>query len=148
MPLLFLIAGLLLIITVIRGTTIDFASRLRTDVSGGFLKWLAAIVLIGALGYARPLQEPSRYLLALIAIVILLSNGGGFVSMFAQQISGAGSQPVTPATPAGGNSNLPAIPIQTGNGTASSIPGGGSASGGGVSPLGAVSALSSVLPFL
>jgi hypothetical protein len=121
MPVLFLVAGLLLIVTAIRGTTGDFASRLQSDVSGGFLKWVAAIVVVGAIGYAPGLKEPSRYLLALVAIVILLSNGSGFISKFAQQIQNPGT--ATTAAPAGGNANLPAIPVQTQtqtSGTASS----------------------------
>lgn len=111
MPLLFLVAGLILIVTVVRGTTGQFYGALRDDISGGYLKWLAAILVIGILGYVKPLQEPSRYLLGLVALVILLTRGGGFISAFAQQISSPGT--ATPTAQAGGNPNLPAIPVQT-----------------------------------
>lgn len=127
MPLLFLVIGLILIVTVVRGTLGDFAANLKSDLTGGFLKWVAAIIVIGALGYAAPLKEPSRYLLALVALVIMLTNGTGFISKFAQQISNPGTSPA-PA-PAGGNANLPSIPVSSGSGSSSSSGGG---SGGGL----------------
>lgn len=120
-------------VTVIRGTVGDFASQLSQDVSGGYLKWLAAILVIGALGYVDTLKEPSRYLLGLVALVILLTNGAGFVSMFAQQIQNPGQ--ATAATPAGGNANLPAIPIQSqggGGGQSAGQQGGAGSTLGGI----------------
>lgn len=135
MPLLFLVAGLILIVTAIRGTTSSFASRLSGDVSSaGFLKWLAAILVIGALGYAPPLKEPSRYLLALVALVILLTNGAGFISQFVQQLENPGT--ATPPAPAGGNPNLPAIPVQTSGGV-NAQPGSGNVGGGAIPGAGA-----------
>lgn len=148
MPLLFLVAGLILIVTVVRGTTGDFASLLAQDVSSGYLKWLAAILAIGLLGYAAPLREPSRYLLALVALVIFLTNGAGFVSMFVQQIENPGT--ATTASPPGGNANLPAIPVQT---TGSGSGGGGGTSGGPLAsatsnPLGTFASLAPLLSAL
>lgn len=132
MPLFFLVVGLLLIVTVVRGTVGDFSHLLAEDVSGGFLKWLAAILVIGILGYAKPFQEPSRYLLGLVALVVLLTKGSGFVSMLGQQLSNPGQ--ATPTQQAGGNPNLPGIPIQSSGG--SSGPQSGQTGGlpGGISP--------------
>lgn len=145
MPLLFLIIGLVLIDTVVHGTTFALARQLSTDINGGFLKWLAAIVVIGALGYAEPLKEPSRYLLALVFLVIMLTQGTGFISMFIQQIENPGQQP-TPQ-PAGGNANLPGVPVTT-------TPGGTPAASGGSSstptsgPLQALSTAAAIAQFL
>lgn len=145
MPLLFLIVGLLLIVTAIRGTTGAFASRLWGDVSGSFLTWAAAILIIGGLGEIPTLKEPSRYLLALVVIVILLTKGKGFIPLFIQQIQNPGT--ATTAQPAGGNPALPSIPVQT----QSSGGGGGGGQGGsassGSNPIGtAASLLPSILP--
>jgi hypothetical protein len=137
MPVLFLIAGLILIVTAIRGTTGDFARRFAGDVSGGFLKWLAAIVVIGAMGYVPALKEPSRYLLGLVAVVIILTKGGGFISAFVEQIENPGT--ATTAAPAGGNANLPALPVQTSGGNS-----GGSGASSSSSPASAVSSLSTL----
>ena len=124
MPVFFLVIGLLLIVTVVRGTTADFAKRLGQDVSGGYLKWLAAIIVIGALGFVPSLKLPSRYLLALVALVVMLRSGSGFISQLASQLSSPGT--VTPTTQPGGNANLPAIPVQTqgGAGAGAGAPGG------------------------
>lgn len=86
MPLLLVVVGLMLVVTALRGTTADFGSRLSQDVSGGFLKWVAAIIVVGMLGYVPGLQTPSRYLLGLIVIAILISQGSGFLDQFVQQI--------------------------------------------------------------
>lgn len=112
MPLLLLIVGLILIVTGIRGTTGSLAGHLKDDISAGFIKWLAAILVIGALGFIPQFQKPSRLLLALVVIVVMLKNGSGFIDQFVRQIEAA-PQP-SPAQPAGGNANLPAIPLQIG----------------------------------
>lgn len=124
MPLLIVIVGLILIVSAIRGTTGDLATNLATDVTGGFVKWLAAIIAIGALGYVPVFKEPSRYLLALVAVVIFLTTGKGFLSQFVQQIE----NPPSPkqAQPAGGSSQLPAFPVSSGSGSSSGSSGGGS----------------------
>lgn len=122
MPFLIVIVGLILIVSAIRGTTGDLATDLATDVSGGFLKWLAAVIAIGALGYVPGLKEPSRYLLALVALVILLTTGKGFLSQFVQQIENPPK--AKSAQPAGGSSQLPAIPVSSSSNSSSS--GGGS----------------------
>lgn len=123
MPFLIVLVGLILIVTAIRGTTSDFASDLSQDISSGFVKWLAAIVVIGALGYVPAFKTPSRYLLGLVALVIFLTSGSGFLAKFVQQIE----SPPTPkqATPAGGSAQLPALPIS--NSSSSSSSGSGSA---------------------
>lgn len=147
MPLLFLIAGLILIVTVVRGTTGDFASTLADDVTSGYLKWLAAILAIGLLGYIPALEKPSRYLLGLVALVILLTNGSGFIQMFVQQIENPGT--ATATTPAGGNANLPAIPVQTGGGGSAGASTGQQPSS---NPLGTAASIAStaakIVPFL
>lgn len=147
MPLLFLVAGLILVVTVIRGTVGDFASTLASDFSGGYLKWLAAILVIGGIGYVPTMREPSRYLLALVALVILLTNGTGFITKLVQQLENPGT--ATTAQPAGGNPNLPAIPIQSQAAAQQQASSGGGGSGGGSNPLGIAGTIAGIIgPFL
>lgn len=119
MPFLIIIVGLILIVTAVRGTTGDLASNLSQDISSGFVRWLAAIVVIGAIGYVPALERPSRYLLALVAIVIMLTSGKGFLDQFVQQIENP-PQPKA-AQPAGGSTQLPAFPIGFGSSSGSSL---------------------------
>ncbi|MDE2104808.1 MAG: hypothetical protein KGL39_46655 [Patescibacteria group bacterium] len=127
MPILIVIVGLILIVSAIRGTTGDLATNLSADITGGFVKWLAAIIAIGALGYVPALKEPSRYLIALVAVVVFLTTGKGFLSQFVQQIENP-PQPKA-AQPVGGSNQLPAFPVGGGGS------GSGSGSGGGGSSL-------------
>lgn len=141
MPLFFLIAGLILIVTVVNGTTFALARQLKQDLTGGWVKWFAAVLLIGALGYVDALKTPSRYLLALVFLVIMITSGTGFISMFVQQVTNPGQAPAP--QPAGGNPNLPAIPVQTQAAPAPGAQQGGQ--GGGSNPIGAaVSTVSSI----
>ena len=128
MPLLLILAGLVLVVTAIRGTTGALATQLAQDVTGGFIVWLAALGLIGALGFIPGLRTPSRYLIALVALVIMLASGSGFLSKFVTAIE-TPAQPVAPQ-PAGGNANLPAIPVSSSSSSSSS--GGSGGSGGGM----------------
>ncbi|HSY26681.1 MAG TPA: hypothetical protein VK832_04200, partial [Burkholderiaceae bacterium] len=80
MPLAFIILGILLIVTAYQGTYAAFGQQLYTDFSGGagsnFIYWVAAVAMIGALGYVSPLRTPTRLLLALIIIAFFLANKG------------------------------------------------------------------------
>jgi hypothetical protein len=118
MPLLFLLVGLILVVTAIRGTTGDFASHLSQDVDSGFVKWLAAIVVVGLIGYIPGLKEPSRYLMALVAVVIFLTSGSGFLDQFAQQIE---NPPAPTQGQQAGASTSGASSNQTGLGSAVSV---------------------------
>ena len=130
MPLLLIIVGAVLLVTAIRGTTGSLATHLAQDFSGQFLVWLLAIVLIGAIGYAPPLKQISRLLLALVAVVIVLKDGSGFISQFVQQLESAPA-PTAPA-PAGGNAQLPDIPVKD-SGSSSSSGGSSDSGSGGIS---------------
>ena len=109
MPFLLLVAGIVLVVSGIRGSTGALAAQLKQDVSGQFLAWLAAIVVIGALGFVPQFERPSRLLLALVILVVMLKNGTGFFDQFTQQIQNIPA--AAPIQPAGGNAQLPAVPV-------------------------------------
>lgn len=143
MPLLLVLIGAVLIVTAIRGTTASLATHLGADLTSGFVKWLAALVLIGGIGYVPALRTPARYLLALVIVVILLKDGTGLLQSFVTQLESAPTP--TPAQPAGGNAQLPAIPIDV------NILGGSGGSGsgtGGSGLLGDLGSLGDLLPDL
>jgi hypothetical protein len=73
MPVAILIIGALLLITAFNNSFGALTTALETDIPGYFV-WAAAIAAIMAIGYVPGLRTPSRYLLALVLVVILLAN--------------------------------------------------------------------------
>lgn len=93
MPLFLIIVGIALLVTAYQGTYADLGTQLEKDFSGSqnFLIWIAAIGVIGVLGYIKAFETPSRWMLALIILVLFISNNG-FFSQFSSQIqTGSGS---------------------------------------------------------
>ena len=112
MPFLFLIVGIGLIVTAVRGTHKDALALLADEMSGAqsFLVWAMAIFILGGVGYVPVVRPVARGLLGLVLLVIFLKDGGGFFSKFAAQIkapecpganggAGAPSSVGTPASP-------------------------------------------------
>jgi hypothetical protein len=73
MPVAILILGALLVIVAFNNSFSALATELEQDIPGYF-KWAAAIAAILALGYIPGMRTPSRYLLGLVLLVILLTN--------------------------------------------------------------------------
>jgi hypothetical protein len=95
MPFLLILIGALLIVTAYRNTYGDLASDLETDLPG-FAKWALALVAVAAMGWIPGMQKISRWLLALVIVVIVLRN----YSQFFQNLPQLSSLPAaTPATP-------------------------------------------------
>jgi hypothetical protein len=99
MPFLFIIVGLVLVIAGVRNTVTDSGQTkgLYTLVQGdftgseSFLVWVAAILIIGAVGYIKDFQAISRALMVLIVVTLFLSNGG-FFQKLQQEFPGAFGQ--------------------------------------------------------
>jgi len=96
MPLALFAIGTVLIVSALRGTEKQLGVLVVGDLQGGFLKWLAAIFIIGLLGYIPRAELPSRVLLALVLIVIFLANGG-LIQQFSEQVTNI--QPVASPAP-------------------------------------------------
>jgi hypothetical protein len=94
MPFLLLIIGGILAITAVRNTHGSLFNALATDIPG-FFKWALAIVLVGALGWVPGMREVSRWLLALVLVVIVLAN---YRQLFAGFTSLNPTASTTPAT--------------------------------------------------
>lgn len=93
MPFALLIVGVLLVTSGVRNTYADLFTLVKGDLtgSGSFLHWALAILIIGAVGYVDELKPFSRAFMALLIVVLFLSNGG-FFAKFNQQVFGSTSQ--------------------------------------------------------
>lgn len=96
MPFALAIIGIVILISAIRGTSGALFSTLKSDFtgSGNFLYWVIAILVVGSIGYVKKLQPISSAFLALLLIVLFISNKG-FFAQFQSGISGAASTSCT-----------------------------------------------------
>lgn len=83
MPIAFFIVGFVLVTAGVRGTDNDLLQLLKGDLENkgnqrGFISWIAAILIIGALGYIEPIKPVSRAFLVLVVIVLFVTRGGFF----------------------------------------------------------------------
>lgn len=100
MPLILIAVGAALVIAAIRGTLQGSTSSpglldlLYSDFvgPGNFFAWIAAIGLVGVVGYAKPLRPVSdAFIFLIIVVFILAANKGGkdfFSSFNAQLVTG------------------------------------------------------------
>lgn len=81
-----LIIGITLIVAAVRGTHLELIGLIKGDFTGpaNFWYWVAALLLIGAIGYVPRLKALSDGLLIVIILALLLARGnpkapqGGF----------------------------------------------------------------------
>jgi hypothetical protein len=85
MPFLFLITGVVFVVSATLNTQGQLLTLLRGDFTGkgNFIYWLAAILLIGAVGYIPDLKPVSRAFLVLVVIVLFINNKGVFANFIA-----------------------------------------------------------------
>lgn len=109
MPFVLFAIGVLLVVSAVRGTQSQLFTLLKGDFSGSgsFVPWLISILAIGALGYINAIKPIVNAFLALVIVVLFLSNGG-FFSKFTQQTgigktSSLGSLPSLPSLNMGSN---------------------------------------------
>lgn len=80
MPLLLIGTGLVLLITGVKGDAGALWSQLGKDFTGpnNFIFWLVSILVLGALGYIKGLENLSRLFIVLLLAVIFLKSDTGF----------------------------------------------------------------------
>jgi len=110
MALALLLVGILITVSALKGTEHELASKLEGDLTGadGFIVWFGAILTLGAIGYIPGLQQVTRWMIALVCVVIVLSNQGIVDNLFQafQMTDQTGAAPAAappapaPATPA------------------------------------------------
>ena len=74
-----------MIVSGIRNTQSELGQSLAQDMTGAgsFWYWIGAIVIIGAIGYIPALKTPSRLMLLLTAVAMVLANPGFFTEFLA-----------------------------------------------------------------
>lgn len=123
MSFVFLIVGAILTIAGVRGTTEDSVNGngdgrglfplVKGDFEGtgqphGFLVWFVAILVIGALGYVSELKPFANAMLALVIVVLLLSNKG-FFAQLQNAIQSPANAPTASTSGPGAIGALPAM---------------------------------------
>lgn len=99
MSFVLIIIGVFILVAGVRGTQNELWQLLQGDFSPSqqkqgqhsFTAWFLAILIIGAVGYVKDLRSLSRAFLALIIIVLFLSNGGFFANFFSSLGISSGS---------------------------------------------------------
>jgi hypothetical protein len=121
MAFIFLILGLGLLVSAIRGTNGQAGALLKSEFTGtnSFIPWVLSIFILGGLGYIPALTKISRAFLLLIITVLILKKGKGFFAGFNNAISSASNINVAglagASTAAGfpAYQNAPATPLAT-----------------------------------
>src|SRR5579872_4246360 len=74
MPLIFIGSGLVIVIVGLKGNVSQLYSLIASDFSGpqSFIYWAIAILILGALGYIKGLENLSKLFLILVLVVLLL----------------------------------------------------------------------------
>lgn len=127
MPLALLLIGAVLIVSGIRNTSSQLGTLLAGDFSGpgNFFYWVAAIGVIGGVGYYSPLRNASRLFLFLVVLSMLLADKGVFAQLQAAVSS------VQPPQPSGEAASGQATTDQLSTNPGSSGGSGSSSSGSG-----------------
>ena len=95
MPIVLILIGAMLIVSAWKNTFGTLTSALATDLPG-FAKWFLAVALVGGLGYVPGLRTPSRWLLGLVMLSLVLKN---YTNIFAGlQNAASGASPGAAAT--------------------------------------------------
>jgi hypothetical protein len=103
-----LLAGVIIVVAAIRNTYPTLFAALGED-TPAFVVWAAAIVAVGVLGFVPAIKTPAKLLIALIILVLVLTNYRNILSGLAHAAqpgsgassgSGAGTQQASAATDA------------------------------------------------
>jgi hypothetical protein len=112
MPFAFLIIGLMLIVIGARGNAGAAGSLLQSEFTGqnSFLNFLIAIMVLGMIGYYKPLKPVADGLIGLVILVIVIANqnSGGLFAAFENAVLGA--TPISPAPSTASGMTVPANP--------------------------------------
>jgi hypothetical protein len=123
MIIVILAVGLILIAAAIRNTQGQLFAALGSDLPA-YVIWAAAIVAVGALGFVPGLKGPSRVLLALVIVVIILNNYqailAGFAAVSAPRAAAGGPTGAATIAPPGA---APAVSPTTGTGGVNTLVG-------------------------
>lgn len=81
MPLFLLVVGVFLVIVAINDKMKELGGLAKEDLSlgrNGFIPWIIAVYVIGALGYVKTARPVANGFLVLIVVSIFIANRGFF----------------------------------------------------------------------
>ncbi len=83
MPYALLLIGAILLVAGVRNTYGQLWALIKNDFigTGGFINWVAAIAVIGAIGYIPRLRSLSVAFMTLLLLVLVLSHAGLFAQL-------------------------------------------------------------------
>jgi hypothetical protein len=127
MPIALVLIGAILIVVAFQNTMGNLAHELEADIPGFFI-WAVAIAAILGLGYVPGMKTPSRWLLALVVLVIVLTNYKQIFAGFqnfaatggAATAAGAAATPPNPSTAVAAGSVPTAAQVSGTSGASSS----------------------------
>jgi hypothetical protein len=134
MPIALVLIGLILIVVAFNNTMGELAKELEADIPGFFI-WILAIAVILGLGYVPGLKQPSRWLLGLVVLVVVLVNYQAILTGFknfqstGSAATAAGTAPANPSTTEAAAPGAQPTAAQVSGGAASSSSSTSSASG-------------------
>jgi hypothetical protein len=131
MPFAILLIGVLLVVVAFNNSMSTLATELETDIPPYF-KFAAAIAAIVGIGYVPGLRTPSRYLLGLVLLVVLLKNYTNIYAGFQSFLTGSGTPTSAGAGAANPSAAYTANPATTTTPTQQQVAGVGS---GGAGPI-------------
>lgn len=101
MPFAFIIVGIVLLISGIRGSASSLITLLQADLTGSdnFIYWILAILAIGSLGYIEDFKGLSRAFLALVLIVLVIAEDKGSTGGFFAEFTNAIKSVTSSSTP-------------------------------------------------
>lgn len=94
MPFVVIAFGIVFIIAGVRGTQGALFTLLKNDLMG-FAPWFASILVIGGLGYIKPIKPITDAFMVLLIVVLFLSNGGFFAKLFGTATAAKSSTSLT-----------------------------------------------------
>jgi hypothetical protein len=106
MPFAFLIIGLMLIVIGVRGQTSEAGQLAASEFTGSnsFVQWFLAIMILGTIGYYKPVRPLADGMLGLVIVTMFLakanpnSANGGFFSAFEKAVQNATPSPAATNT--------------------------------------------------
>lgn len=106
MPFIFLLLGVAFLIVAVRGTQDTLFGLLKSEFVGtnSFVPWISSILILGALGYAKPIRPVAHAMIGLIILTMILTSKGGVFSKFNQAIRNPVAPAQAPATGSTGTS--------------------------------------------
>jgi hypothetical protein len=118
-PFLIILVGAVVMITAFRDTHGSLATALETDIPK-FATWALAIVGVAAIGWVPGLRPISRWLLALVVVVLVVRNYDKLFPGFAalENLPAPAAAPIQPAAAYAANPRNPAITQASVEGTA------------------------------